>query len=36
LRVWSLQITVLDIVYGAFASGLAAAAACLLVRLTTH
>jgi uncharacterized membrane protein len=36
LRVWSLQITVLDIVYGAFASGVAAVAAILLVRLVKH
>jgi uncharacterized membrane protein len=34
LRVWSLQITVLDVVYGAFASGIAATAAFLLVRIT--
>ena len=33
LRVWSLQITVLDMVYGALASGIAAAAAFLLIRL---
>ena len=36
LRVWSLQITVLDIVYGALASGVAAVAAVLLVRLVKH
>lgn len=36
LRVWSLQITVLDIVYGGFASGVAAAAAFLLVRFSTR
>jgi len=36
LRVWTLQITVLDIVYGAFASGVAATAAILLVRFTTR
>jgi uncharacterized membrane protein len=33
LRVWTLQITLLDIVYGAFASGVAATAGLLLVRL---
>jgi uncharacterized membrane protein len=32
LRVWTLQITLLDIVYGAFASGIAATAGMLLVR----
>jgi uncharacterized membrane protein len=32
LRVWTLQITVLDIVYGGFASGVAATAAFFLVR----
>jgi uncharacterized membrane protein len=36
LRHWTLQITVLDIVYGGLASGIAATAAYLLVRLTTH
>ena len=36
LRVWSLQITVLDMVYGALASGIAAAAAFYLVRLATR
>jgi uncharacterized membrane protein len=35
LRHWTLQITVLDIVYGALASGVAAAAAYFLVRATT-
>lgn len=34
LRVWTLQITALDIVYGAFASGIAATAAFFLVRFT--
>jgi uncharacterized membrane protein len=36
LRVWTLQITVLDIVYGALASGIAAVAAVLLVRFTAR
>lgn len=36
LRHWTLQITVLDIVYGGLASGIAATAAYLLVRFTTH
>jgi uncharacterized membrane protein len=36
LRVWTLPITVLDIVYGAFASGVAATAAVFLVRATTR
>jgi uncharacterized membrane protein len=36
LRVWTLQITVADILYGAFASGVAATAAVLLVRFTTR
>jgi uncharacterized membrane protein len=34
LRNWTLQLTILDIVYGALASGVAATAACLLVRFT--
>jgi uncharacterized membrane protein len=36
LRVWTLQITVLDICYGALASGIAAAAACLAMRAVSH
>jgi uncharacterized membrane protein len=36
LRVWTLPITLLDIFYGALASGVAAAAAIVLVRLTTR
>jgi uncharacterized membrane protein len=36
LRVWTLPITLLDIFYGALASGVAAAAAIALVRLTTR
>jgi len=32
LRVWSSQLTIIDIVYGAFASGVAAAASYLAVR----
>jgi uncharacterized membrane protein len=36
LRVWTLPITLLDIFYGALASGLAATAAVVLVRLTTR
>jgi uncharacterized membrane protein len=34
LRVWTLQITILDIIYGAFASGVASTAAFILVRAT--
>ncbi len=34
LRNWNLQLTVLDIIYGALASGIGAAAACVLVRAT--
>jgi uncharacterized membrane protein len=34
LRNWTLQITALDIVYGALLSGVAAIAAYVLVRLT--
>lgn len=36
LRVWTLQITILDICYGALASGIAAAAACLAMRAVSH
>jgi uncharacterized membrane protein len=36
LRVWTLPITVLDIVYGALASGIAATAAVVLVRVVTR
>ena len=36
LRVWTLQITLLDIGYGALASGVAAALACLAARVVTH
>lgn len=35
LRVWSLQITVLDVAYGALASGIAAAAVFFVFRLFT-
>jgi uncharacterized membrane protein len=36
LRNWTLQLTILDIVYGALASGAAATAACLLVRFAVR
>lgn len=36
LRSWTLQITILDIVYGGIASGIAATAAVLLVRFVTR
>jgi uncharacterized membrane protein len=36
LRVWTLQIAVLDIAYGAVASGIAAVAAVVLVRFTAR
>lgn len=35
LRVWTLKITILDICYGALASGMAAAVACLAMRAVT-
>lgn len=36
LRVWTLQITILDICYGALASGIAAVVACLAMRAVTR
>ncbi|EGP09814.1 hypothetical protein CSIRO_0622 [Bradyrhizobiaceae bacterium SG-6C] len=34
LRNWSLQIVILDVVYGAIATGVAAVAACAIIRAT--
>jgi uncharacterized membrane protein len=36
LRNWNLLITVLDVVYGAIASGIAATLACIAVRIIAH